>query len=687
MGLFGKKKDFWDEDERVSDTEAESSSSESESDEPEYDMEDDGRWHPTKSTPLKVFARILLFISAVVLVVSGLVVYTYFGGGGTLHSEPNYYQSTFFGKEYQKSVLQLIRLIKAVETRGDIPESEREKSNKDLVDNYLTSEGNFSFVVYDQNDQEVIMSNEDAVKRIESSHYFVKIDTTEGGFEVNTGVYNDALDTSEWKEELSSCSGSYTIYAAVDNELTSTTDGFYTSYESFKVLGSMFDIMKIALIVAAVVFILSFIFSIVATGNVRGYRGIRLTWFDKIFTEISLVLIALFGGGSLYGAVYLASMETDYGKYAACGALVLAYIFFIRGYFSMVRRIKSGTFISNMLIYRIFEVIGALPTVPRILLIILVLVLLNGALVLALFKLDGYAVMGIPVVYVIVPIIFVLENISFITWVIRKGNEEYDDEDDEEDEEEDAEDPVTEAGTENSYVQTVLSGDTRQASELEEDLSKAAAIAASKISVPASDDWENMDLGASVDQAISSSEGMVHDTSRETSSVEDHTVMLPKDEIDHLLSQTSAVRDSATSFDFIQLNRDIRKLHRKALKESGIAVTLRAPDKPIVLEMNKEDMWKAISIIYDNLEQYTEPDSRIYAEMYTQNGKLIYIVKNAVKEEAIEAAKAVTSSGAELTGGLKVAREIIEKNHGKFVVAMDGNIFKTGILLNKTQNN
>ena len=685
MGLFGKKKDFWDEDERVSDTEAESSSSESGSDEPEYDIEDDGRWHPTKSTPLKVFARILLFISAVVLVVSGLVVYTYFGGGGTLHSEPNYYQSTFFGTEYQKSVLQLIRLIKAVETRGDIPESEREKSNKDLVDNYLTSEGNFSFVVYDENDQEVIMSNEDAVKRIESSHYFVKIDTTEGGFEVNTGVYNDELDTSEWKAELASCSGYYTIYAAVDNELTSTTDGFYTSYESFKVLGSMFGIMKIALIVAAVVFVLSFIFSIVATGNVRGYRGIRLTWFDKIFTEISLVLIVLFVGGSLYGAFYLSSMDADYGKYAVCGALVLAYIFFIRGYFSMVRRIKSGTFISNMLIYRIFEVIGTLPTVPRILLIILVLVLLNGALVLALFNLDSYAVMGIPVVYVIVPIIFVLENISFITWVIRKGNEEYDDEDDEDDEdqEENAEAPEREAGTEHAYVQTVLSGDTRQASELEEDLSKAAAIAASKISVPASDDWENMDLGASVDQAILSSDTLAQDDA----GVSDHTVVLPKDEIDHLLSQTSTVRDSATSFDFIQLNRDIRKLHRKALKESGIAVTLRAPDKPIVLEMNKEDMWKAISMIYDNLEQYTEPDSRIYAEMYTQNGKLIYIVKNAVKEDAIEAAKAVTSSGAELTGGLKVAKEIIEKNHGKFVVAMDGNIFKTGILLNKTQNN
>ena len=86
-------------------------------------------------------------------------------------------------------------------------------------------------------------------------------------------------------------------------------------------------------------------------------------------------------------------------------------------------------------------------------------------------------------------------------------------------------------------------------------------------------------------------------------------------------------------------------------------------------------------MIYDNLEQYAEADSRVYAEMYTQDNKLIYIVKNAVRAEAAEAAKAVTAPGAELTGGLKTAKAIIEKNQGKLVVAMDGNIFKTGILL------
>ena len=99
-------------------------------------------------------------------------------------------------------------------------------------------------------------------------------------------------------------------------------------------------------------------------------------------------------------------------------------------------------------------------------------------------------------------------------------------------------------------------------------------------------------------------------------------MILPKDELESLLGNNGLVRDSATSFDFIQLNKDIRKLHRSILKENGIAVTLRTPDRPIVLEMNKEDMWKAISMIYDNLEQYAEADSRVYAEMYTQDNKL-----------------------------------------------------------------
>ncbi len=679
MGLFGKKKDFWDE---VDESSLRESGQQTLSEEEEADiqreldeLEDDG-WHPTRSTPLKVVVRILLFISAVVMLVSGYTVYTYFSNGGTMSSEPDYYHSSFFGEEYQKNMVQLLHLVQAIETRGEISETELAQANQDLIKNYMSADSSFSFAVYDADDNEVIVSGEDAVARIEASHYFVKLDTTEGQFNLNTGVKNDAFDEAVWKDEMTSCSGTYTIYAAVDDELTSTTDGFYASYQDFKDLNSVFGIAKIAVFVAAALFLILLIFSIIATGNVSGYPGIKLSLFDKIFTEIAIIITVVLGGGSIYGAWYLLGTTYSFRLIAAGAALALAYIFIIRGYFSLVRRLKAGTFISNMLIYRIFEGIGCLPIVPRILLMVLALVLINGGLVLALFYLDAYELFGIPVVYVLVPIIFVLENICFISWVIRKGNAEYEDDEEEDEDGEEKEEKIPE-----TPYSSNISGDTRPAKDLEEDLAKAAAMAKEAQSSGVSDDWEHMDLGASVDMAIrvGGEEAGVKEEEK------DRTMMLPKDEIESLLSGTASLRDSATSFDFIQLNKDIRKLHRAILKENGVAVTLRAPDKPIVLEMNREDMWKAISMIYDNLEQYAEPDSRVYAEMYTQDGKLIYIVKNAVKAEAVEAAKAAAASGAELTGGLKTAKEIVEKNHGKFVVAMDGNIFKTGILLSMVQ--
>lgn len=685
MGLFGKKKDFWDEvdDPEVEISEASGDIEEDYEDDYEDDEQgiveeqDDGRFHPTKSPVLKTLSRIVLFISVVVLAVSGSIVYTYFSNGGTLDSEPNFYASTYFGEEYDESVKQLLKMVQAYDARGAVSETDEARENQKLINEYMEVGGNFSFVIYDERDNQVLSSSDDAVNRIESSYYFTRMDTTGNSFELNVGMKNDCLDTEAWKQALTSCSEGYTVYAAVDNEFSSTTDGFYANYREFKRMNSWFDTAKIAAIAAAVVFLLMLIFCIAATGKVKGYTGISLTWFDKIFTEIALLLIIAFGGGCGYGAYYIhTNMNTTMTPFIAGGLAVCAYIFIVRGYFSIVRRIKAGTFINNMLIYRIFDAIGHLPAVPRVLLIILVLAVLNGALILALFMLDGLMLMGIPVVYVFVPVIFVLENICFISWVIHKGNEEYaeDDEEDEEDEDTQEEENKTEIGH--------VSGDTKPVLEPVDDLTDAAKIAAAQIPEDGND-WEHMDLGAFVNQAIGDAEELVPE--EETPDMSDRTVMLPKEEIESLLGTSSLVRDSATSFDFIQLNKDVRKLHRMVLKERGITVTLRAPEKPIVLEMNKEDMWKAISLIFDNLEQYAEPDSRVYAEMYTQNGKLIYIVKNAVKEEDFEAAKATANSKTELTGGLKIAKQIIEANHGKFVVAMDGNIFKTGILLDMVQ--
>ena len=96
MGLFGKKKDFWDEVDEVSMGDSEDSMYEASNGEDEANVADDGRWHPTKCAPLKAIARMIMLAAAVVMAVSGMIVYTYFNNGGTSTSDPEYYSSSYF---------------------------------------------------------------------------------------------------------------------------------------------------------------------------------------------------------------------------------------------------------------------------------------------------------------------------------------------------------------------------------------------------------------------------------------------------------------------------------------------------------------------------------------------------------------------------------------------------------------
>ena len=151
------------------------------------DQEDDGRFHPTKCAPLKAIARLLMLASVVVLAVSGMIIYTYFNNGGTAASKPDYYNSNYFGEAYNQNVEKLLKMVEAIEKRGDISKENLEQANQDLIEDYMSLDSSFAFVIYDAEKSLVVSSGDDAVARIESSYYFVRLDTSEGGFNLTKG--------------------------------------------------------------------------------------------------------------------------------------------------------------------------------------------------------------------------------------------------------------------------------------------------------------------------------------------------------------------------------------------------------------------------------------------------------------------------------------------------------------------
>ena len=694
-----KKRDFWDD---IEDEELETSSDRGMNDgryANDIDYEDDGKFHATRCLPLKVIMRILLFVAAAVAALSGFICYRYMEERADGSS--NYFGSRSFSEAYNEAVEHVLDTISLIEQDSSLADSQDTLNT--LLESTMGQVRNFSFIVQNEDQQNLFTSGDDAKTRIEASQHFMKLTTD--GFQVQIGdVPTVSLNQVGWKEAVDSLNNQYIIYTAVDNNLTQE-DTFYSSYMDYQRLSEAFSIARFAGIGALVVFILILIYCIMATGSVKGYSGVRLTWFDKIFTEIAAIISIAVLGGIAYGTWYVHRNQIlgDNARYIVIAGIVLFYIILIRSYFSLVRRIKSGAFVDNALLYMIGSLINRglnhLPKALKWIIILLFLVALNGGLVLGLMYLRDFTVRDIPIIFIVAPIIFIIELIVFISCLFG-GSAETEDI------------PQQEAPEQLQSAPDAAAQDDAAQINPEDwediDFGKAVKgmgedIIAPK-DVPTGNTQENIMSTASektvmlsaeetqqirdrIDGVAAQPSGRVNRISPDVSeAVSEHTTVLPN--LDDVLSgKESAVQTAAaqkpdleeTLLDFIQLNKDVRKRFRLKLKERSIGVTLRAPEKPIYLDIDKNNAIKVLSILFDNVEKYAKEGTRVYIEMYTHQGKMIYMMKNTIRDEL-----AGQVSG-RMGGGLTEAKKIIRAEGGKFITSVEGDTFKAGILLDAAE--
>ena len=694
-----KKRDFWDD---IEDEELETSSDRGMNDgryANDIDYEDDGKFHATRCLPLKVIMRILLFVAAAVAALSGFICYRYMEERADGSS--NYFGSRSFSEAYNEAVEHVLDTISLIEQDSSLADSQDTLNT--LLESTMGQVRNFSFIVQNEDQQNLFTSGDDAKTRIEASQHFMKLTTD--GFQVQIGdVPTVSLNQVGWKEAVDSLNNQYIIYTAVDNNLTQE-DTFYSSYMDYQRLSEAFSIARFAGIGALVVFILILIYCIMATGSVKGYSGVRLTWFDKIFTEIAAIISIAVLGGIAYGTWYVHRNQIlgDNARYIVIAGIVLFYIILIRSYFSLVRRIKSGAFVDNALLYMIGSWINRglnhLPKALKWIIIFLFLVALNGGLVLGLMYSGRGDLIDIRIVFIVAPIIFIIELIVFISCLFG-GSAETEDI------------PQQEAPEQLQSAPDAAAQDDAAQINPEDwediDFGKAVKgmgedIIAPK-DVPTGNTQENIMSTASektvmlsaeetqqirdrIDGVAAQPSGRVNRISPDVSeAVSEHTTVLPN--LDDVLSgKESAVQTAAaqkpdleeTLLDFIQLNKDVRKRFRLKLKERSIGVTLRAPEKPIYLDIDKNNAIKVLSILFDNVEKYAKEGTRVYIEMYTHQGKMIYMMKNTIRDEL-----AGQVSG-RMGGGLTEAKKIIRAEGGKFITSVEGDTFKAGILLDAAE--
>lgn len=697
-----KKNDFWD-DADVRETQAAGKGRKKAK--PPVQEE----WSATKSTPIKFIMRLLLMISCLAALGSAFIAYTYVGdryAGGSFSND--YFNSGSFAEEYDKSVDQLMELVKAIGEKPEVIDAGHEDELNTMVVNLMGQETNFAFMIQDGEHFPIASSGDDAKDRIESSNHYALIANADNTFEVKSTIPGSLLNKAEWEEALAQTGNQYYIYTAVDNNLT-YKDSFYQSSQTFDKMSQYFGYARIVGIVAAVLFIICLVFCIMATGMKRGYEDVQLTWFDRFFTEIALVIMVGIAAALIFGQRKLLTMDGPYFKYAAVALVPVIYGWIIRSYFSIVRRIKAGQLLRHSIIGTIIggvaHVIGKLPSPLNLIVGAIILIAINGGLVYGVINLRQYTFRGIPIMYIVAPIVFVIELLALI--VHNSGA-------DDEDEEEAAELPApktdavkaeAESAAEPAIADQLKAEEAGPDWEEEMDLGRAIADAEKR-----QDELRQADTSALEEQ--SAAEALIEEKLEAGHMEREKTLALTPEEMEKAfmasgvtpeeelsgaaepaLQPAAPAAEAAASVaaaaaaavpaaddegmvNFVQLNKDIRKHFRTAMKQRGITTSIKAPEKPVIIDIDRNSLEKIVENVFQQIERLSADGVRNYIEIYRQADKVVYIVRINTSEETREAAAAAGSDGS-----FDAASKIVTANDGRFITSMDGDVLKVGVLI------
>ncbi|MCH7323831.1 HAMP domain-containing histidine kinase [Solibacillus sp. MA9] len=131
------------------------------------------------------------------------------------------------------------------------------------------------------------------------------------------------------------------------------------------------------------------------------------------------------------------------------------------------------------------------------------------------------------------------------------------------------------------------------------------------------------------------------------------------------------------------------------IEASALDFKLAYPTEKVYMKADGKLLWRAIENLFSNIFKYAQPASRVYLDVEDLEDEVRVTFKNIsafelnisadeLMERFTRGDESRTSQGSGL--GLSIAESLIHIQHGKFIVQVDGDLFKVMIYLPKISN-
>lgn len=120
----------------------------------------------------------------------------------------------------------------------------------------------------------------------------------------------------------------------------------------------------------------------------------------------------------------------------------------------------------------------------------------------------------------------------------------------------------------------------------------------------------------------------------------------------------------------------------------NLVTVLNLPEEPAVIHADGRQMWRVLENIFNNAAKYAMPGTRVYADLYQDEEKVEFSLKNVSEQQLNISADELTerfirgdiSRSTEGSGlGLSIAKSLVTMQGGTFDLYLDGDLFRVNI--------
>ena len=628
-----------------------------------------------------------------------------------INNNKNYYETTLFAERYTTEIISAFSTVKNFQgfdytsSRHDVYITEEPvEGNKQIKKIYYFSErygNNIKWLIIDKKNKEAFTNIDYSIESstleevqkqiIEKGQYWnynnEKVNTT-----INKLKHVNYVDSR--LKENSNDANNYTIYTSLQEPLV-YPDDIYQAKVFYDVLLAITP--KAVYLIPVLVIILVALLPVIVygIGKKKQSKEIVLNWYDRILIEVA-GFIALFIGA--IGACFMIVIANSYDMltfivgltFAGVGSLII-YLACILFFETVVKRIKTHTFVKTLFIYWVYKKIKELSKNMKITnnfiiyfsayllaniisLGILFAQPLAGIILLALVNIYAYKVMS--------------DRIKSYNKIKTAINDLYNGKTDIKLIENDFSNEDKDTANEVNDIAGGLSNAINERLKSERLKTELITNVSHDIKTPLTSIINYVDL--------LKKENIQGEKANEYLNILDNKSQRLKKITDDLVEASKASSGAMKlNMETLNVNEIIKQVSGEfedRFKLRRLEEIISFPEKETYIKADSRYLYRVLENMYSNIAKYAMEGTRVYIDIIEQENNIYIKLKNVSKQKLNistdelmqrfvrgEASRNTEGSGL----GLSIAKSLTELQNGKFNIYLDGDLFKVTIEFQK----